>query len=1200
MSEEQKSLADKIVIKRQFLKSVRIDVDVTDRNALDGFIPLQSSLNVIDNLCAAIISKHNCAFTWSGAFGSGKSTLALLLSSLISQDSVIRNKALSFVKDFKNKNNENNISKLFAKKGAYKYWSSINIVGSNTSLRNVLHSRLKEDKVTSEFYTASELNQAEISLFIDRLKDNNIRVLIIVDELGKFLQHSIETNDIYLLQELSEAAARSDGHLIILGVMHQSFESYIANSDKNLRDEWAKIQGRFENQFLSPSEFESINLVASSINNDEYHTDYDSSYLAKTLYPNSNNLESISRSFNRCLPLHPISILLVCAMSRLYFGQNERTIFGFLNSYETFSFSSFLASQSSDSNDLYLPSCLFDYIRNNQSIVGYGQTLKLYSQACETLGRLEENCTLEQLNLFKTIAVIELFGKAYSIAPKKEILEDIYSNIIASQYYSHINDPDGSFEKDMAALVDAKAVIFKAYDGSYGCFGGSDFDFDGSFAKFYNAQEIDLGIIKDYLSESKTVVAKRHYVRTGSLRYFEIETVLIDDLFSTATKCACTNAEIGKLFLVLFDDSGDYNKSLAEAISVVKWFSTTTENHIYAVCAKSAEIFNSARALKSYYEILNMPLLEGDAVARREVHERLEKEQQILQRNVNESIRTAFIVYKGNVLTKFGFAFEENCIPLLGNKITTESSDFYDWNELCELSSTDSYHIKQPQVVKNIVDRFSLSTSNKELLEQFLCSNYELSYKAVKYLRNKIFTVKSTDLLVLASDIADNLFAKSPIIKNELINKNKISASVTKARRTLLEHMCDFSEAKNLGFEKTPPEINLYWTIFELHGLHRPTSSGYSFVLDDNSDQRIRYLFKTTDDLFKNAKNISAYEIFELWSKPPFGIKTGLHMILLLFYILVNKDRVAVYNNNVFVTDFSKDLVEDYLVNVDRFTFRQYKLDKENIDSTNSLLQAFKDLGLKCNSNEPLALARALVFYMLKLPELTQKTISLSKRAQKLKSYVLSANDPLNLIYDKLFVLYPDIAKDNSLLTADLKEITDYYPKTLNKIKDLLFKSLGCSGTDAVEQIKRRASSISEISANNDSKLELFIKRLCTFEGDRVSIEGIITLCTEKPVKSHTDHDIAVTLSLIPELAMGFRKAECFASYHNKQSDRSFVSVISSTPDGNDISEVVELTSDELKKAQDEAQDILNRLVGYEYKHIVALCSQLLKQVVNK
>ena len=117
-------------------------------------------------------------------------------------------------------------------------------------------------------------------------------------------------------------------------------------------------------------------------------------------------------------------------MSRLYFGQNERTIFGFLNSYEPFSFSSFLASQSSDSNDLYLPSCLFDYIRNNQSIVGYGQTLKLYSQACETLGRLEENCTLEQLNLFKTIAVIELFGKAYSIAPKKEILEDIYTLIL--------------------------------------------------------------------------------------------------------------------------------------------------------------------------------------------------------------------------------------------------------------------------------------------------------------------------------------------------------------------------------------------------------------------------------------------------------------------------------------------------------------------------------------------------------------------------------------------------------------------------------------------------------------------------------------------------------------------------------------------------------------------------------------------------
>lgn len=1195
MSEEQKSLADKIVIKRQFLKAVRVDLDVTDRNALNGFIPLQSSLNVVDNMCAVILGKHNCAFTWSGAFGSGKSTLALLLSSLISQDSVIRNKALGFVKDFKNNHDDNNITKLFAKKGAYKYWSSINIVGSNTSLRNVLHSRLKEDKVTSEFYTASELNQAEISLFIDRLKDNNKRVLIIVDELGKFLQHAIETNDIYLLQELSEAAARSDGHLILLGIMHQSFESYIAKSDKSLKDEWAKIQGRFENQILAPSEFESINLVASSINNDEYHTEYDSSYIAKILYPKSNNLDAISRSFSNCLPLHPISILLVCAMSRLYFGQNERTIFGFLNSYEPFSFSTFLSSQSRDSSDLYLPSCLFDYIRNNQSLVGYGQTGKLYAEACEIITHLEGNSTLSQLNLFKTIAVMEIFGKGYSIYPKKEILEDIYRNIIASPYYCQTTDADASFENDIAALIDAKAVIYKSYDGSYGCFNGSDFDFDASFAKFYNSQDVKLDVIKQYIAESKTVVAKRHYVRTGSLRYFEVEAILLEDVFTESYKYQCTNTEIGKVFLVLSNDTGDKAKSFAEALSVAKYCSSICKNHIYAVCLKSAEIFNSARTLQTYKEMQSDPLLEGDAVARREVNERLRVEQLSLEQLVYNSLNDAFVVHNGSVLSKLCLTVDTETIPLLGYQLNSESRKYLDFEQLHALAINDANISTEHVVANEISARYSLSPEARKALEQLIDNDYAALYCVSKYLRNKDYTVKSADLWVLASDIADALFDQSPIIKNELINRNKISASVAKARRILLEHMCGYSDKQNLGFEKTPPEMNLYWTIFELHGLHRQNSTGYGFVLDDKSDPKIRALFDATDKLLISKPNVSAFEIFDLWSNQPFGVKAGLHLILLLFYMLVNKDRVAVYNDNFFVTDFSEDFVGDYLVNVDRFTFKLYKLDNTSLDAANSLFEAFRSLEIKCTSSEPLALARAIVFFMLKLPALTQRTINLSKRAQKLKSYVLNANDPLDLIYDKLFGLYPNIAKDNSLLIQDIKEIIEYYSQTLNKIQSLLFKSLGCSGADAVEQIKNRAESINEIAAANDSKVEMFIKRLSTFEGGRGSIEGIITLCTDKPVKSLNDHDIAVTLALIPELAMGFRKAECFAGYHDKQSDRRFVSVISSTPDGDDISEVVELTTQELHQATEQAQNILTTIGKCDYKQIVALCSQMLK-----
>ena len=47
------------------------------------------------------------------------------------------------------------------------------------------------------------------------------------------------------MQELAELANRSDGNLIFIGILHQSFFEYANNLSINVKKEWAKIQGRF-------------------------------------------------------------------------------------------------------------------------------------------------------------------------------------------------------------------------------------------------------------------------------------------------------------------------------------------------------------------------------------------------------------------------------------------------------------------------------------------------------------------------------------------------------------------------------------------------------------------------------------------------------------------------------------------------------------------------------------------------------------------------------------------------------------------------------------------------------------------------------------------------------------------------------------------------------------------------------------------
>jgi hypothetical protein len=68
-------------------------------------------------------------------------------------------------------------------------------------------------------------------------------IVVFIDEMGKFLESAAQDGtDIYLFQQLAEAASRSDGRLLIVGVLHQAFEEYAHRLSHQIRDEWAKIR----------------------------------------------------------------------------------------------------------------------------------------------------------------------------------------------------------------------------------------------------------------------------------------------------------------------------------------------------------------------------------------------------------------------------------------------------------------------------------------------------------------------------------------------------------------------------------------------------------------------------------------------------------------------------------------------------------------------------------------------------------------------------------------------------------------------------------------------------------------------------------------------------------------------------------------------------------------------------------------------
>ena len=86
-------LAQRVHVNRRFRKSIRIDTDLTDPTALEGFICPESSASVLRTMALHVKESEQAAFTWTGPYGVGKSSLVIALSAVLNPQAGVRAKA---------------------------------------------------------------------------------------------------------------------------------------------------------------------------------------------------------------------------------------------------------------------------------------------------------------------------------------------------------------------------------------------------------------------------------------------------------------------------------------------------------------------------------------------------------------------------------------------------------------------------------------------------------------------------------------------------------------------------------------------------------------------------------------------------------------------------------------------------------------------------------------------------------------------------------------------------------------------------------------------------------------------------------------------------------------------------------------------------------------------------------------------------
>ena len=1074
----RETLSSVVVIKEQFARSTRIDSDDID---IAGFIYSESIDMFLRTLIRHQSKSQQGAYTWTGPYGSGKSTLALSLLAALEGNEKQRAKAVQLY----NQETAKELWQAFPPREDG--WEVISVIGGRGDLETLLAEELEAIGIFVDQSKRTDENlqwfQKNIVVQLEQYIDANPRkggILIFVDEMGKLLEAAADgIGDVYFYQLLAEAASRSNGRLVFTGILHQSFQEYANSPLKRVRDEWGKIHGRFVDITINLNSSEQIELIASSlaqsVNNDTQKllSRRTCDLLSDVKKAPSQNLSILLDS---CWPLNPITALLLGPISKRSYGQNQRSIFNFLASGEPLALRDFLDHTEVGTDILYDPSNLWDYLDVNWgSAIAVSGDSHHFANAREVLARLEmlPDAKAEHSKIIKAISILDLSVQITGIVPSHKALQ-IALNLSPHKVTKLIN-----------YLVGNSLILFKKYKNSFALFEGSDFDIEAELANKLRASSTPKisDIAQPFVSSE--IVAKRHYLKTGTMRWAEIKLCAPQEV-EEIIKGFVPNASKFALLLLICTENKETFDLLCEKYQESEQIIFGHNNKITEV----QEYFIEYHALADLLQ--NSNALLKDKVARRELRDRISSLHDLIENKINEAV-------------------EETV-----------------WN-------TD--------------------VSDAETLSK------------------------------IASDAADKIFHAAPIIFNELVNREKPSGSANAAVKALLYAAVDNHISKNLGIQKFPPERGLYEAIIKKNNLHTDKGGLFAFQsplrLSDRQDiSNLKPLWSMTLKYLQDnsSKNINLTDLHALWSKPPFGIKTGLNSIVSTLFYLTHRSQIAYYREGVFVTDF-QDFDIDYIHKTPSFVeFRWLDMDAE----TKHLLTALATIPVdiddsKITSIEPLDVARALIATFDQIESWTLRTNKITENAKKIRSLFKRASDPAQFTLNDLPSLFGNVSlNDKSAvneLTFKIKdgllELRKFFPDQINKFRAHILTELGVVGesSSSFEELRLRAEKLRGIAGQ--FRLDSFTLQLSKIEEKYADFERLAGAILGKTSKAWIDLDFDRLLVETVIICREFRNLETMTglkgidptSYSFALVDHNHTNSISNSPT------IFEVTQTELEDA---------------------------------
>ncbi len=550
-------------MRRRFVRAVHLERDFDDVEALHDYVVTEATLDAFARIIDGLrVGSRQRAWRLTGVYGSGKSSFALALAQILSRPPKqvpvrlrqFSKKCAAYCGDggflpLLLTASRNSLARLLLERviGA-----ASNMVKSGREPAFVREARAALCAAVAPDLDASALRA--LDALIVHLENRKLAtgICLIIDEMGKILEYAAmhpSRQDVYLLQQIAERSARTGAQpLVVVGILHQGFSTYASRSSLTLRKEWEKVAGRFEEIVMQPNLEQSMILTGAALRGTQRRPL--EGKLKNQLSANARSLSKLGwfgplgePSSELLCGLYPIHSSAFPVLVRLFqrFGQNERSLFGFLLLDEPFGLQDFM-TENREVGSLYRIHQIFDYVSANFAPQLRHEPGSRWDVLEALVSSYAARGSEDELLILKSIAVLNLLDSQGLLAT--DALLRLSLSLSANRY-----------ERALTNLTKGLRIVYdRGHSGGYCLWSHTSVD----LVDCYSRAEREIGhteAVADQVKQSlssRPLVARRHYIETGNLRYFLIQHVTAAEVAHSLDAYNPDQAD-GQIVIVLCD-----------------------------------------------------------------------------------------------------------------------------------------------------------------------------------------------------------------------------------------------------------------------------------------------------------------------------------------------------------------------------------------------------------------------------------------------------------------------------------------------------------------------------------------------------------------------------------------------------------------------------------------------------------------------